>query len=125
MSTTISAPESIGSQASEGMRLRSGPMALNKAKTYNEEQLTEKANEFEQVFISQMLNHMFDSIETNEMFGGGEGEEAYKSFMLDEYSKLIVQTGGIGVADHVKAEMIRMQEVATGYNPLREAAVNP
>lgn len=124
MSTTISAVEPIGAQASEGIRLR-GAMALNKPKTYNEEELTEKANEFEQVFIGQMLNHMFDSIETNEMFGGGEGEEAYKSFMLDEYSKLIVQTGGIGVADHVKAEMIRMQEVATGYNPLREAAVNP
>lgn len=125
MSSAISATESIGTQASEGIRLRGGMMALNQRKTYSDEELTDKAKEFESVFISQMLGHMFDGIETNEMFGGGEGEEVYKSFMIDEYSKMIVNTGGIGVADHVKAEMIRMQEVSAGQNPLRTAAVNP
>lgn len=126
MTSPISASEALSSQASEGIRLRgNGMMALNQRKTYSDAELTEKANEFESVFISQMLGHMFEGVETNEMFGGGEGEEVFKSFMIDEYSKMIVNTGGIGVADHVKAEMIRMQEVSAGPDPLRAASVNP
>ena len=72
--------------------------------------IDEKSKEFESVFVKQMLEHMFSGIDTGGMFGGGESEEIYRSFMLDEYSKLITQTGGIGIADHVKREMIAMQE---------------
>ena len=31
--------------------------------------------------------------------------------MTEEYGKIIARSGGIGVADHVKREMLRMQEV--------------
>ena len=67
--------------------------------------------EFEAVFLSQMLQHMFDGVETDEMFGGGEGEDMVKSLLVDEYGKLIARTGGIGVADYVKREMLSLQEV--------------
>lgn len=99
-------------QASKAYRLRGGMMPLNQTKLASDAELTAKAQEFESVFLGEMLKHMFDQVDTNEMFGGGEGEETYKSFMVDEYAKMITKTGGIGIADHVKAEMIRMQEVA-------------
>ena len=125
MTSAISAPEAVGTQASEGIRLRGGMIPLNQRKMYSDAELTAKSEEFESLFISQMLGHMFEGVGTNETFGGGEGEDAFKSFMTDEYSKMIVKTGGIGIADNVKAEMIRMQETSTGNNPLRAAAVNP
>lgn len=99
-----------GLNAAEVTQLR-GAKALHAAPKATEAQIAAKAEEFEAMFLSQMLNHMFAGIETNEMFGGGHGEDVYKSMMVDEYAKVIARTGGIGVADHVKAEMIRLQEM--------------
>jgi Rod binding domain-containing protein len=67
------------------------------------------AQEFEAVFISQMLTHMWSGIETNEMFGGGHAEDIYRSLLIEEYGKVIAKQGGLGIADHVKAEMIALQ----------------
>ncbi len=77
----------------------------------DEAKIDQVAEEFEAVFISQMLEHMFAGIETDETFGGGHAEDVYRSLLVDEYGKLIAKTGGIGVADHVKREMLTLQEV--------------
>lgn len=70
------------------------------------------AADFEAMFISQMLKPLFDSVEVNPMFGGGKGEEVFKGFLIEEYGKSLGKAGGIGMADHVKQELIRMQEMA-------------
>jgi flagellar protein FlgJ len=79
----------------------------------NGDKASEAAKDFEAVFLSQMLTHMFDGVETNEMFGGGHAEQIYKSMMIEEYGKLISANGGIGLSNAVKAEMIAMQEQQT------------
>jgi len=79
----------------------------NEAKTESKTDVA--ARDFEAVFISQMLAHMFDGIETNEMFGGGASEKIYKSMMVEEYGKIISQSGGIGVSDSIKSQLIAMQ----------------
>ena len=38
--------------------------------------IKETAQEFESVFIAEMLRPMFDGIETSEMFGGGNSEKS-------------------------------------------------
>lgn len=93
------------------IKQRGGAKPLHGAPKATEAQIAAKAEEFEAVFLSQMLKHMFEGIETSEAFGGGHGEEAFKSMMIEEYGEIIAKTGGIGVADHVKAEMIRLQEM--------------
>ena len=77
----------------------------------SEAKMDEVAQEFEAQFISQMMENMFATVPTNEEFGGGDSEKIYESMMVSEYGKLIARTGGIGLADHVKREMIRLQEV--------------
>jgi peptidoglycan hydrolase FlgJ len=72
--------------------------------------IKEAAQEFEAVFISQMLEHMFAGVETNELFGGGEAEDIYRSMMVDEYGKLMAKSGGVGVADHVTRQLLQEQE---------------
>lgn len=74
------------------------------------EKMDSVAQEFEAQFISQMLENMFSTVDTNPVLGGGEGEDAYKSLLVDEYGKLLARAGGIGVADHVKRELLRVQE---------------
>ena len=90
--------------------------AIKKAKLAgkgSEAKIDEAAQDFEAQFISQMMEGMFSTVETNEEFGGGEGEEMFRSLLTNEYGKLMARTGGIGVADHVKREMIKMQEVGS------------
>ncbi len=71
--------------------------------------IEEAAKEFESVFLAQMMEHMFAEVDFDPS-SEGPGDDIYKSLLIDEYSKLMSRSGGIGVADHVKREMLRMQE---------------
>ena len=70
------------------------------------------AGDFESMFISQMVEQMFtgDSL-GGDAFGSPESDEIYKSMMVDEYAKAIVKSGGIGIADYVKRELLKQQEM--------------
>ncbi len=68
------------------------------------------AKEFESVFISQFLGSMFSGIKTDGPFGGGQGEEMFRSMMIDKYAQGLEAQGGFGMAPSVKAQMLKMQE---------------
>lgn len=84
--------------------------SLLNAKGKSPEQIKEAAQDFEAFFLSQMLKPMFDTVQTDDMFGGGQGEEMWKSLMVDEYAKQIAKSGGVGVAEQVMQVMIQAQE---------------
>lgn len=73
--------------------------------------MRETAEAFEASFLSQMLKPMFEGLETDGMFGGGEAEGQWRSFMIDAMAKQTVKAGGIGLADQVVAQMLKMQEM--------------
>ncbi|HEY9536151.1 MAG TPA: rod-binding protein [Kiloniellaceae bacterium] len=68
------------------------------------------AEEFEALFLSEMLAPVFESTETDGLFGGGEGEKIFRSMMVQEYGKAIARSGGVGIADAVQREILKMQE---------------
>ena len=68
------------------------------------------AEQFESVFISQFLGSMFEGIKTDGEFGGGQGEEMFRSLMLDEYGKQIVQRGGFGLSAEITKQLLSHQE---------------
>ena len=68
------------------------------------------AEAFEASFLSQMLKPMFEGLSTDGLFGGGQGEATWRSFLLDEMAKKTVAAGGIGLAGPVMNEMLKMQE---------------
>lgn len=84
------------------------------ADTKNMKAIEKAAEEFEAMFVAEMLRPMFETIESDEMFGGGQAEETWRGLLIDEYGKSIAKAGGIGLADHVKAAMIQMQEYTKG-----------
>lgn len=58
------------------------------------------AEAFEANFLGEMLQYTG----LNEMpsaFGGGAGEQAFGSFLTDEYARLLSAHGGIGIAERV------------------------
>ena len=74
-------------------------------------QIEKTAKDYEAGFVGAMLESMFAGIKTDKMFGGGSGEDMYRSLMTQEYGKAIAERGTLGIADSIKSAMIRMQEV--------------
>lgn len=68
------------------------------------------SEEFETVFLNNMLQGMFEGVKLEEPFGGGYGEDVYRSMMVEEYAKTLAGSGGIGLADAVYREMLAQQE---------------
>ena len=68
------------------------------------------AQDFEAVFMSEMIRPMFDTVEVDSTFGGGRAEEIFKSMMINEYGKTLAANGGVGLADQVKESLIALQE---------------
>jgi peptidoglycan hydrolase FlgJ len=69
------------------------------------------AQDFEAYFLQQTFESMFQGLGTNGLFGGGQGEAIYRSLLLQEYSKVAAEHGGVGIADAVQREIMRHQEV--------------
>jgi len=68
------------------------------------------AQDFEAVYISEMLKPMFETVEVDDMFGGGKGEEVFRGLLTQEMGKSIAKQGGFGLAAQVKAELLKIQE---------------
>lgn len=58
------------------------------------------ANEFEAVFLAEMLSHT-NLGETSETFGGGAGEDAFGSMMTREWANQLTARGGIGLSETI------------------------
>jgi Rod binding domain-containing protein len=56
-----------------------------------------------------MLQPMFASLNTEAPFGGGKGEEMFRSFLTEAIAKQVAKGGGVGVADTVQREMLKLQ----------------
>lgn len=71
--------------------------------------IKETAKKFEASFLGIMLQQMFEGVETSAPFGGGPGEAMFKSFMTDAMAKKMTDHGGIGIANSVSREMLKLQ----------------
>lgn len=74
--------------------------------------LREQAEEMEGVFLNMLTKQMFSSLQSDENFGGGFGEETWRSMQAEELANSIAKTGGVGIADQLMGEMIAAQEAA-------------
>ena len=93
-----------------------GPVKAPTA-TGNVASATKAAKEFESVFISQFLGSMFSGIPTDGPFGGGEGEEMFRSMMVNEYGKSMESRGGFGLANAVTKQLLKHQEAELAPSP--------
>lgn len=86
---------------------RSAPML---PKGDSMKKMQETAQDFEAFFLSQALQPMFANIEPASPFGGGTGDEIWRSMQVDEYGKALAKNGGIGIADAVMKQLLLQQE---------------
>ncbi len=75
------------------------------------QQARQVAEQFEGIFINQMLSGMFEGIGDEDTFNGGFAEETYRGLMTETYADTIAKSGGIGLADNIMRELIGLQEI--------------
>jgi peptidoglycan hydrolase FlgJ len=95
--------------ASAQANLKAAPVKAPQPTT-NATAAKKAASEFESVFISEFLGSMFEGIPTDGPFGGGQGEEMFRSLMLDQYAKQITAQGGFGISKIVTQQLLHAQE---------------
>ncbi|MBL8573854.1 MAG: rod-binding protein [Hyphomicrobiaceae bacterium] len=76
------------------------------------QRMRKQATDFEQSFLNTMLQEMFTDVPVDGLTGGGHAEEQWRGLLIDEYAKTMSGRGGVGVADMVYSEMLRLQETS-------------
>tara|TARA_E500000331_G_scaffold121111_1_gene118300 strand:+ start:596 stop:937 length:342 start_codon:yes stop_codon:yes gene_type:complete len=69
------------------------------------------AQDFEAFFVSMMTEAMMSGIKTDGPFGGGQGEKVFRSILVQEYGKEAASQGNFGIADAVRQQLLKMQEM--------------
>jgi Rod binding domain-containing protein len=81
------------------------------------DEIRRAAEEFESVFLSEMLAPMFEGLQTDGLGGGGMGEEIFRPMLVERYAESITRSGGVGIADSIIRELMRMQETVIPEEP--------
>lgn len=67
------------------------------------------AKDFEAMIVGQMMESMFAGLDSGKTFGGGgPSEKPWRSFMLQEYGKVIAESGTLGIGRMVREEVARL-----------------
>lgn len=97
-------------------------MQMPQGKIHSNANMDKTAKDFESMFMSQMLQPMFQGVGVDPIFGGGHGEEIMRTFLVQEYGKVAARDGRLGVATAVKNEMLRAQAAASSPGGLNAIA---
>lgn len=69
------------------------------------------ARDFEQVYVADAFRSMFKDVSVDPLNGvSNTSNETWRDMLIDEYARDFVAKGGIGVADGIAAELIKIQE---------------
>lgn len=89
--------------------------SLSKPSGQGADKLRKTATEFESMFLESSLDRMMQSEGTEGPLGeNGTGGGVYRSMLSKEYAKQIVKSGGVGIADQVFREMMKLQGASGG-----------
>jgi peptidoglycan hydrolase FlgJ len=74
--------------------------------------LARQATALEGVFLNTLTKEMFASIKTDGAFGGGFGEETWRSMQSEQLADEIARSGGVGLAASITRSLIDLQQAA-------------
>ncbi len=70
-----------------------------------DEKLFEACQDFEAIFIKQMLNSMKSTVNKTGLVDGGFAEEMYDDMLYDEYADKMAKTAGFGIAESLYRQL--------------------
>jgi flagellar protein FlgJ len=81
-------------------------------KTTDPKEADKVSRDFEAMFLSTMLQPMFATLKPGKgLFGGGNAESTFSAMLVDEYGKVVANSGGVGIAAMVRKQILQTQEV--------------
>jgi Rod binding domain-containing protein len=87
--------------------------ALPAAAANTAARVAKAAQDFTAVALGELLKPIFETTDkSTDLFGGGQGEQAWRPMMVDEIAKSIARQGGLGLSAPVAQAMLQMQEKA-------------
>lgn len=84
--------------------------AARTIKTARADKADEAAKGFEAVFLTHFVDSMLSGLKADGMFGGGSGEKMWRGFLAEHIADAYAEKGGIGIADIVRAQVLRSTE---------------
>ena len=84
------------------------------ARQMSNAQIDAVAQDFEAFFVSMMMESMMSGVKTDGPFGGGHGEKVFRSILVQEYGKEAARRSEFGIADAVREQLLKMQEIHGG-----------
>ncbi|MEE8589735.1 MAG: rod-binding protein [Spirochaetia bacterium] len=63
------------------------------------------SQEFEAIFIKQMLNVMRKSVAKTGLLDGGMAEEFFEDMLYDEYASSMAESGSFGISDMIYRQL--------------------
>lgn len=89
-----------GSPADQAMGLAQGRAQIDKSS-----KLYKVSQDFEAIFIKQMLNVMRKSVSKTGLMDGGMAEEIFEDMLYDEYAQKMAKSGSFGIADMIYRQL--------------------
>ncbi len=75
--------------------------------------ITKAAQDFTATALNELITPLFASLpQDGGLFGGGEGEAAWRPMMVQEMATSMARNGGLGITPLVEQAMLRLQETA-------------
>ena len=108
MSLIANANAQYGAAATRGA-MQGARRAMAGAGNKDMARLHKVAQDFEAMFLTQMMQPMLAELGKDDPFAG-PGQDIWRSMQAEEYGKAMAKAGGVGIADSVLSEMIKLQE---------------
>lgn len=67
----------------------------------DDKRIKEVSQEFESLFVNELLKSMRKTVPENEWLNGGMQQEVFEDMLYNEYARSISKSGGIGLGDMV------------------------
>jgi peptidoglycan hydrolase FlgJ len=108
-SAAIGVGKAIAGSVTESLSKPASTTAAQSAK------LRKTATDFESMFLESSLDRLTQSEGTEGPLGeNGTGGGVWRSMLTKEYAQQIVKSGGVGIADQVFREMMKLQGATDG-----------
>ena len=107
MSDSISAAGQFYYQNSSRSALES---SLNRSGSGNQSEmarLRESCQDFESIFVKQMLDSMKKTVNRSELVKRNMGEDIFEDMLYDEYAKKMTETSRLGIAEMMFNQLSR------------------
>lgn len=89
--------------------------SVKQALTANEQKTKKTADDFETMFLENMMSQIFPQENGEGPVGdNGTGSQVYRGMLVNEYAKTVAKSGGIGISDTIYRHMLQMQEANQG-----------